>query len=96
MKFYMITSYLAYDASFLLSSNPTLILFLCGIPEMKQNTKKEIQPTLKIVRVTFETPSELRKSFKVKAAQEERSVKDALCALMEAYVKNQINLDKKK
>jgi hypothetical protein len=42
----------------------------------------------KLVRITFDAPASLRKSFKLKAAQEERSLKDVFCELMECYVKN--------
>jgi hypothetical protein len=41
-----------------------------------------------LVRMTFEVPISLRKSFKLKAAQEERSIKDLLCELMTNYIKN--------
>lgn len=42
----------------------------------------------KLVRITFDAPASLRKSFKLKAAQEERSLKEIFCELMESYVKN--------
>lgn len=42
----------------------------------------------KLVRITFDAPASLRKSFKLKAAQEERSLKEVFCELMERYTKN--------
>lgn len=41
----------------------------------------------KWVKITFDAPASLRKAVKLKAAQEDRSIKEVLCELMEAYVK---------
>lgn len=41
----------------------------------------------KWVRITFDAPASLRKAVKLKAAQEDRSIKEVLCELMEAYIK---------
>lgn len=43
----------------------------------------------KLVRITFDAPASLRKAVKLKAAQEEKSIKDVMCELMESYVKKQ-------
>lgn len=42
----------------------------------------------KLVKITFEAPSSLRKAVKLKAAHEDRSIKEVLCELMEDYVKS--------
>lgn len=61
----------------------------------KSNTSANKTVTLKdkkdnVVKVTFHAPASLRKSFKIKAASEDRSVKNALCLLMQAYVEGKI------
>lgn len=43
----------------------------------------------RLVRITFDAPASLRKAFKLKAAQEERNLRDVLCELMEDYVKEE-------
>jgi hypothetical protein len=39
-----------------------------------------------LAKMTFEVPVSLKKAFKLKAAQEERSIKEILCELMENYI----------
>jgi len=41
----------------------------------------------KLVRMTFDAPASLRKAFKVKAASEDKDMKDVLCELMREYIK---------
>jgi hypothetical protein len=45
----------------------------------------------KWVKITFEAPVSLRKAVKLKAAREDRSIKEVLCELMEDYVKGEDN-----
>ncbi len=49
--------------------------------------KPHSTPSEKLVRITFEAPASLRKSFKLKAGENDRSVRDVLCELMDQYVK---------
>lgn len=42
----------------------------------------------KWVRITFEAPASLQKAVKLKAVQEDRSIKEVLRELMENYVKD--------
>jgi hypothetical protein len=44
-----------------------------------------------LAKMTFEVPVSLKKAFKLKAAQEERSIKDIMRELMESYIKNNEN-----
>lgn len=53
--------------------------------KMPSSTIKEER----LVRITFDAPASLRKAFKLKAAQEERNLRDVLCELMENYVKKE-------
>lgn len=40
----------------------------------------------KLVRITFDAPASLRKAVKLKAAQQERSLKEVICELMQSYL----------
>ena len=48
------------------------------------------------VKITFEAPASLQKAVKLKATEEERTIKDILCWCMEAYVKEKIKIDEGK
>lgn len=54
------------------------------VHKTQASTKEE-----RLVRITFDAPASLRKAFKLKAAQEERNLRDVLCELMENYVKEE-------
>ncbi|MGB8285222.1 MAG: hypothetical protein WCE22_00725 [Candidatus Aquirickettsiella gammari] len=41
----------------------------------------------KLVRMTFDAPASLRKAFKIKAALEDKDMKDIFCEFMKEYVK---------
>lgn len=54
---------------------------------------KNVKDKESLVKVTFHAPASLRKSFKIKAASEDLTIKDAICALMKAYIDNKIKLN---
>lgn len=53
-----------------------------------QSTVAEVNKE-KWVKITFEAPASLRKAVKLKAAHEDRSIKEVLCDLMEEYIKGE-------
>ncbi len=57
-----------------------------------KSSVKSVKDKDNLVKVTFHAPASLRKTFKIKAANEDLSIKDALCALMKAYIDNKIKL----
>ena len=54
----------------------------------KHISSATVEKKEKLVRMTFEVPASLRKAFKLKTAEEEKSIKDVLRELMENYVKD--------
>lgn len=56
-------------------------------------TKQKIPANLKSTRMTFDVPTDLKKSFKLKVTSEDMDIKETLCKLMRAYVDEKIKLD---
>lgn len=56
-------------------------------------TKQKIPSNLKSTRMTFDVPTDLKKSFKLKVTSEDMDIKETLCKLMRAYVDGKIKLD---
>ena len=55
--------------------------------------KQKIPADLKSTRMTFDVPTDLKKSFKLKVTSEDMDIKETLCKLMKAYVEGKIKLD---
>lgn len=55
-------------------------------------TKQKIPANLKSTRMTFDVPTDLKKSFKLKVTSEDMDIKETLCKLMRAYVDGKIKL----
>ncbi len=58
--------------------------------------KKLISESDRVTRMTFDVPSGLEKSFKLKVTSIDMDIKETLCKLMKAYVDGKINLDETK
>ncbi len=56
---------------------------------MGEKTKSDEQ----LSKITFEAPATLKKAFKAKIVQDDLSIKEALCFLMQAYVKGKILIE---
>jgi hypothetical protein len=50
----------------------------------------------RLVKITFEAPASLQKAVKLKATEDERSIKEVLCWCMDAYVKEKIKIEEGK
>jgi hypothetical protein len=61
---------------------------MSGRTSSKNNVEKD-----KLVRITFDTPLSLRKSFKLKATSDDREMKEAFYELMQGYVDGKFKLD---
>ncbi len=57
----------------------------------KQKTK--LAHDEKIERINFEAPASLKKALKLKLAQDDKTLKDVGCYLLESYVKGKIKLN---
>lgn len=60
---------------------------------MLKSNRSPISKPPNATRMTFDVPTDLKKSFKLKVTAEDRDIKETLCKLMKAYVNGKINLD---